>query len=407
MNRSKAAWLAALVAAVVFLAACSQGAQGSQVGQVADSPQSLRVALIDAYLPDASRFRRSIRDAWEDEHPDVDLDFVEWNCFDQDVPDDLDVFVYDAMFLGTFLGQGSLLPLDEGEVEDPDDLVPYAYEACKVDGQLYAVPQLLCTYLLYTREGDTGLDQVKSVTDLHVALGDHDFWDVVETGDAGLLTEEMGRNTKASLYLYAVMDAEGRYSGSFGPAEEEGLTPDATGSLEALGAMGASLDESKQVVDKDNPTEAPHAKLFASGVGRAYFGFSETMNDMGDYAEHVRFRPLSLTSTDNVSVFNADVVSVNAHIDPQKRDLAMDLINVLTRSDVLVSSSLPSDEDPYPQYLFLSRVSAYDALAGEHPIYAKLKEIVSTPGSHVFVLMPDGKECLSNYAAALTEVGLA
>ena len=151
----------------------------------------------------------------------------------------------------------------------------------------------------------------------------------------------------------------------------------------------------------------PHAKLFSTGKGRAYVGFSEAMNDMGDYAQQVSFRPLSLAEGENVDVLYADFASVNARIDAGKRDLAVEFLNLLTSSDMLVAASLPSEGQTTPQYLLLPRLSTYDVLERDYPLYAKLRGLLQSPNAHVFLVMSDGKKAIEHYETALNRAGVA
>ena len=51
---------------------------------------------------------------WEAKHPDTKLELVDWYCYDEDLPDDLDVFVFDDIYLTEYLEKGYLLPIPEG-----------------------------------------------------------------------------------------------------------------------------------------------------------------------------------------------------------------------------------------------------------------------------------------------------
>ena len=41
------------------------------------------------------------------------LELVDWYCYDEDLPDDLDVFVFDGIYLTEYLEKGYLLPIPE------------------------------------------------------------------------------------------------------------------------------------------------------------------------------------------------------------------------------------------------------------------------------------------------------
>ena len=159
----------------------------------AAEPVTLNVALY-GYIPDYGSFEDTVRESWEEAHPEVKLHFVQWDCYESVVPDDLDVFVFDAINLDVFADAGSLLPLSEEDIEDYDDLIPSFMNGCRIDGTIYAVPQLLCTDFLFTRKSDTGMSEIKSIDGLYHALG-----------DSGLLTDYRSDRTKVILYLQALI----------------------------------------------------------------------------------------------------------------------------------------------------------------------------------------------------------
>ena len=167
-----------------------------------------------------------------------------------------------------------------------------------------------------------------------------------------------------------------------------------------LAKMGAARQESNPV-GADDPYG--QAALFARGVGRAYIGFIESMSNMGDYANEVDLRLFSMATAKNVPVFYADLAGVNAHVAKDKRDLAFDLVNVITGTDVLVAALAPSDSKSVPQYLLVGRKSVYDQLAAEYPLYATLKQLVETPDAHVMRVMPDGRAYLKENGPAIEE----
>ena len=93
-----------------------------------NSPLTLNIALYP-YVPDQTRFEQAIGSLWNRQHPDVKLNFVSWDSYSGDPGADLDVFVYDSIFLYDFLEKGLLLPLGEEDIRDPGDLVPAALSA--------------------------------------------------------------------------------------------------------------------------------------------------------------------------------------------------------------------------------------------------------------------------------------
>ena len=155
------------------------------------------------------------------------------------VPDDLDVFVFDAINLDVFADAGSLLPLSEEDIEDYDDLIPSFMNGCRIDGTIYAVPQLLCTDFLFTRKSDTGMSEIKSIDGLYHALG-----------DSGLLTDYRSDRTKVILYLQALIDEAQVYMDTYPKVEEGTLSERAVLSLAQIRDLRDTDPEG--VVDKND-----------------------------------------------------------------------------------------------------------------------------------------------------------
>ena len=102
----------------------------------------LNVALFQ-YVPDITRFENAIRTEWEKSHPDVELCFVDWDGYHDDPSEVSDLYVFDEIFLSEFVREGYLLPIPEEQIQNKEDLIPFALAGCQIDGQYYAVPQLL------------------------------------------------------------------------------------------------------------------------------------------------------------------------------------------------------------------------------------------------------------------------
>ena len=96
--------------------------------------------------------------------------------------------------------KGCLLALSEEDIEDYNDLIPSFAEGCRVNGQIYAVPQLLCTELLYTRKNDADLRNADNIYDLFAALAALD--------EPGLLYDKTFTRT---MYPQALVDCKQQY----------------------------------------------------------------------------------------------------------------------------------------------------------------------------------------------------
>ena len=65
-------------------------------------------------------FEQTVKALWNKKHPEVKLNFIDWDSYSGEVPDDLDVFVFDTLNLDTFSGKGYLMELSKEEIQDYD-----------------------------------------------------------------------------------------------------------------------------------------------------------------------------------------------------------------------------------------------------------------------------------------------
>src|ERR1700737_3019103 len=127
----------------------------------ADDPASgkqppLRISLFP-YVPDQGLIKKVIEKRWLALHPDVSLKFVDGDSFDsykQDPPDDLDVFEFDGIGLEYYARNNWITPLAQDEVNEAEDILDFAWKGSMVDGRIYAIPRLACTYVLIYRKSD-------------------------------------------------------------------------------------------------------------------------------------------------------------------------------------------------------------------------------------------------------------
>ncbi|MDO5138205.1 MAG: thiamine pyridinylase [Oscillospiraceae bacterium] len=335
-------------------------------------PITLHVSLYKS-IPHYDSFEKTVEECWNEKHPDVKLIFSDWDCYSGTLPEDLDVFVIDSISLDSLWEKGCLLALSEEDIENYNDLIPPFAEGCRVNGKIYAVPQLLCTELLYTRKNDEDLKNAASINDLFAAFD-----------ESGLLLDE---TTTTTMYLQALTDCKQQYMDQYPPLKAETLSPEAVDSLEKISKM--HLTDPEHV-----PVEGDwfyYAAKFAGGMGRAYIVYSEAMDMMGESAYEMDFRLFSMTDHENIPLFYMDAAAVNAKISKEKKELALELLNMITSEDTLVRVSKNSGD---PRYLLLARPSAYDTLASDYPIYQEMKKVALVPGAHVVRIKPDGIEYL-------------
>ena len=327
-------------------------------------------------LPDYDTFEKTVEDCWKKKHPGLELNFVDWNCYSGTVPDDLDVFVFDIISLDTFIKKGYLLDLSEKDIEDYDDLIPSFMQGCRQNGVIYAIPQILCTELLYTRKDDEELQNVSNISELYDVLG-----------NSGLLLDKESSASKVIMYLQALTDETQCYIDHYPPIEDGVLSQHAIAFLRMISEM-------RQTEDRDvseNYSMYSYARIFAQGMGRAYIGYSEAMDLMDKKVSEMDFRLFSMSDDDNIPVFYVDAAAINAKISDEKRTLALDFLNMITGRDLMTKASENGGDS---RYLLAARYSVYDALASDYPIYEELKKIALVADAYVFRIQPDGNAYL-------------
>ena len=391
--------VSAVLLAFLLSAGRGTGRPAADEAITRNSDLTLEVALYP-YVPDPDAFRQAVRDAWTPEHPDVGLHFVEWDCYVSDPDPELDVFVYDAIYLSSFVEEGYLLPIPEDKIRNREDLFPFALEGCRSDGTLYALPQLLCTDFLYTRKDDSVLSDVSDLPALYDVLGDRKTRSVIPEENEGLLINLSDTPTKTTMYLDALMDERQAYTDYSRLPSTSELSAPVLERLEEIWKMGG--DEQVTYWPEDNDTFV-RARWFAEGRGRAYIGYSEAMNAMGDNADEVIVRLFSYDAGRNIPLFYADAVGIRSDIGGEKKELAFELANLLISEEVLTKMSLPAEDGGVPQYLLTPRRSVYEALSGDYPIYGRLKEMLDSPENHVFRLGAGARDFIAGMGVALDE----
>ena len=204
-----------------------------------NDPQTLNIALYP-YVPDMERFEQAIGSQWDRLHSEVKLYFVSWDCYSGDPGEDLDVFVYDSVFLYDFLEKGLLLPLAEEDIRDPGDLVPAALSACNADGGIYAIPQLLCTNLLFSREGDDEISNIRNIRELYDVIGDSTDTELPPPEADDLLVGIPSVQDLVFWYLETEIDLEQRFSEWVSIPEAGRLDPDIAAVLTAVRDMAGA-----------------------------------------------------------------------------------------------------------------------------------------------------------------------
>ena len=343
---------------------------------------ALTVALYP-WAPRPAQVERAVADAWQRSHPDVPLHFVDWDCYTSDPPAGVDIFVFDTVMLRKFVERGVVQRLADDEVDDSSDVLPYALRAGRTDdGALYGIPMIGCAIMLFYRDGDTALERADDLGDLVDALGPARYDTLKPPRGKGLLIDLSDAPMDAYYYLEALQDTYGVYT------DDPPLAPTAAkldrwalADVRDLRIMAGARQASAGSTGKST-----RAQWFGAGRGRALIGFSESLNEMSAaQQDDVRVKIVSFSDSGrhDVRLFYTDIVGLAPALSTgPRRDLALELANLITSTQVMVAALGPSADDPVPQYLFSVRRSVYDQLAPAFPLYAQMAELTgATPGS--------------------------
>ena len=353
--------------------------------------QAINIALYP-YVPRLDQFKQVISAAWAQQSPTVPLNYVDWDCYSQDPPSDLEVFGFDGIFLDYFVSKGFLSALRPGEIENPGDFLPYALNDSKINNINYGIPQIGCGDILFYRKGDAALAQASTLSQVNQALGQCSVDSIPPPQGSNLVVDLSGSTTDACLYLETLQDINGQYTPNPNLPPANQLNPAAVGNLHTLLNTGC-------VLPSVNSTGVSYqgAIWFGQGKGRATIGFTESLSAMGDGRQTVAFKLMPYAERNDVHLFYVDLVGVNSSVtDPARRALALKLANLVASTSILVSSFGPTPAANYPQYLMPVRKSVFEALQTGDPLYQQMYALVSKSNPRMFRIGPGSRAWLKS-----------
>ena len=384
-----------VILAIGLLTACER-----QTRPALDQPvkTKLRVALFT--LPDSGPMQDVIRMKWLATHPDVELEFVQWESYKVDPPADVDVFEYDAIFLEHLVRQGLAAKLAPDEIKERNDYLQYALEAAKVADNFYGIPRIACTPVIFYRKGDTALEQANSIEDLFGILKDRTNTEEEPKANEGLLIDLSSSTTCACYYLDAVADASRVYTPDPPLPKESALNPTAVKNLQLLTRMAGK----KQALGEDPDKRC---EWFSDAKGRAFVAWTERLSAI-PVAKHegLAFRPFPLAENNAINLLYVDVLSLNPNLTGSRRILALEFANFVASTDVVAATFLVKNQKTgSPQYLLPVRKSIWDdaQFRMAAPLYDQLSAI-STSDPKPFRIGADSRAWFASTRKAIQQV---
>ena len=349
------------------------------------------------YVPRPEQFEHVIAAAWRKDHPDVVLNFVDFDCYQGDPGPAVDAFGFDCIYLSHLAEAGFLTPLPPGGIADADDFFPWALAACEHDGGHYAVPYLGCAYSLVYREGDDALDDALSLQAVYDVVGDApDQSSRTPLPGKGLVLDLTGGTTDACFYLSAYEEIVDEYPPDPPLPGPDELDPRPLAVLKKLRDM-AGFEQAKY----DDP-DAEQVAWFAEGLGEALVAPTEFMSYFPPATvatSKLHLLPFAVQRA--TQPFYVDAIGINGAIDPSKLELALELANLVASAETMAASLASTASCPNPQYLISVRPSVLARLAQSWPAYGRIETLVTSCTGTPFRIGPTSREWLDATKGAI------
>lgn len=383
-----------VVLILVLLSACSsQPSVNDDVTTKASQQITLNVGLYP-YVPRPEQFKKVLIEEWNAMQTGITLNVITddkvWDGGYRTSPENLDVFVFDALFLNKYRNQDLLEPFLTQEINPAglDDFLPYAINGVKnSDNQTYAgIPLLGCTNILFYKK-NLNITPSSTLAEVKKAVKTCRYTGIVPgAGDKnGMMLDISGSTTNGTFYVATQYAMHGKYPFPTPSSIDEKVTQRLT-----------ELMEMSSYLNSTNGDLQPYQRgiWFGEGHGNSFVGFTEDMWGISQgngkkLPDDFSFMPLPLWNPGETSkpLFFADVIGVNA----KSKNLthAKKLAALLGSKKVVVKSSTGATQDGVPQYLLLTLKSAFDELAVSYPIYKDMKHVASNPDINMFTLSTD------------------
>ena len=297
------------------------------------------------YLPDVEYYQEIIETRWAEIEPDIRLVRADWDCYTDGKPEGIDVVMFDAVMRDKIVESGWIQSIDPSEVDKIEDIYPFALEGSTVNGKLYGIPVFLCgNFLIYDQDNEA-LAKAEHITDL-------------EGMSEILVVNSEFSNYREQYTIEATADTLGDVNPSIDDSDNVYMQP-----IDDLTINKHKHDDNMQV-----------AKVYDSGVGQGYIGFSESMRFLENRVNETQIRTISFGDQENIFRLYVDNAALTAGVKGQRYEKCLELMNVMAEADVLTKVSV---QKGVPQYLMLARKSAYPDLINQFELYAQIEKLAS------------------------------
>jgi thiamine pyridinylase len=347
------------------------------------SATNLKVALYP-YVPRIAQFKSVISEKWKSLQPDVEITWIEeWDGgYANDPQDDYDLFVFDATYLTYFKNQGWLMGLNQSQIDNFVDFLPFAINGMLKDNKFWAIPQLGCTEYLIYKKDDQPLLKAFIMSEVVAALGKCTYHGDVPPKATGLMMDFSGGTTNAIYYVKTLEEITDKFPVPL-PEDQSHINIDAINNLRTILAT-ASLRNAWY-----SGKSYQRGLWYGQNHGLAYVGFSESLTQIpADQLSNIAMKVMPWSDNpEGVKdpLFYCDVIGVNPKTSERGTTaLAIKLANLMASTQVIVDCFKSTDSEG-PQYLTPVRNSAMNQLASSYPVYATIKAVVQASGNPILL----------------------
>lgn len=329
-------------------------AQSAFSGERNEFVTTLKVALYP-YVPDRQTLFYVIEEMFEAENPGVNLELVDdenllWDYYSGGLQKtEADVYEVDTILLADLIRAGKISPTDI----PIDGNLPEAVTAVTRGDKIYGVPHWVCGNFLFYRKGDSEIESAKTWAELAETLSKR---------KESLFIDFKGKSTLGEWYLTALSEIHG-----FKKAQEMALNSEELDKsvLDKLKEVLQSCPAGYCRSDDLHDIAGYYARSFIAGHASAYVGYSESIHYGIQYALDnctetsscipigniaVRSLPKMVESSATAGVGWVDALTIDANIDPQKKELAKQFIEFLV-SERAYKAILEPEWGKSPMYL--------------------------------------------------------
>ena len=347
---------------------------------VSDDPNLLNVALYP-YVPDVGFMEEKCAEMFAGIAPGVKLNFVDWDCYSTNDVSNIDVFMYDSLFLDELYEQGSLQKLDLADFSNTDGLMDFILDDTAFDENgekaYYAIPDMICSTFLIYKADDQEMAAVENIDDLYQLIGD------VEHNGGSMKTDCLVTKFIDSYpyyYVDSLLDDKDPDIQDLAKHKDE-ILPNGTEHLSQIARMSGKEQVEQSDFDFWMEGEFGKAEVFGKGYGRALFDYSEGMSSCQDHIDDIDLKLISLGSGENETFFYTDLLSINSSVtDPKKFENCQKLLDLLQSEEYIYQIGCG---EGYPSYLLPARDNCYDRLAKQYPMYAEIDRELDQADKHV------------------------